>query len=363
MFKIFNKGESEPQKKLITFRNAELIDGMIKAEAVNQNSSESLVVEKTLTEHYLNSNDAIASAVATNLFNENGIVLALKAITQIYITHPEYANDSLIHVLEYAARSAQNYRVSLKTDSPGVKELAVLALDMEKIITKTVNAIPGYQFLSADGKSSRHVDTISLTELHDVTEAATVQRKLDLENILFFGINSIINFWNFGGDEHSVTLKNWKGTYLFLKQILNLSVWDDYPADKFEFSQLAKNITLDNGDKGVYTSNTPVLSQNIYLKKKCFITTEDAVILRSEATKNISYYTDAYRIIHGPGMPMTKKPYIILCRNESDSELENIVEELLKKYPEEFPDPHDSYLIQFMWNGAYYDDRIRWKTV
>lgn len=60
---------------------------------------------------------------------------------------------------------------------------------------------------------------------------------------------------------------------------------------------------------------------------------------------------------------MTKKPYIILYKNESENEIETIVEELLKDYPEEFPNPNDSYIVQFMWDGVYFDNRIMWKTI
>ena len=36
---------------------------------------------------------------------------------------------------------------------------------------------------------------------------------------------------------------------------------------------------------------------------------------------------------------------------------------LLKDYPEEFPNPNDSYIVQFMWDGVYFDNRIMWKTI
>ena len=363
MLRILNKSGKDPQKKLISFQNSGLIDGMIKAEAASYNTSDSFIVEKTMIEHYLNPNDNIASAIASNLFKDNGIVLSLKAINQIYIAHPEYANDSLINVLKFAARLAQEYPVSLKINDDGVKELADMASEMETIIKKTVDADSAYSFLSVDGNSFRHVDSFDLIALHDVSEAATQQRKLDMVNLIYLGIESILTFWNFGGDSDSASLKNWKGTFLFLDKILNLSEWPDYPAYKFEYSQLVKEITLDKGDKGIYTSVEPILSKVVFLDKKSFVTTEDAVILHSETGQDDRYYTGAYRIIHGPGSPMTKKPYIILYRNESENKLNAIVEKLVKDYPDEFPDSHDSYLAQFMWNGAYFDNRIRWKTV
>ena len=96
MLRIFSNEGKNPQKKLISFQNPVLMDGMIKSEAEMYNTSDSYIVERTMIEHYLNTDDYIASAIASNLFAENGIVLSLKAINQIYIEHPEYANETIL---------------------------------------------------------------------------------------------------------------------------------------------------------------------------------------------------------------------------------------------------------------------------
>lgn len=363
MLRILNKNEKPPQKKLISFQNFELIDGMIKSEAANSNTSDSFVVEKILIEHYFHSNDTIASAIASNLFKENGVVLSLRAINKIYILHPEYANNSLLNILRYALRLSQEYPVSLTINTDGVKELSYYAAKMEAAIKKVVDAEQTYQFWDADKIQLKHVDYFDLVALHDVSDAATSQRKLDMENLLYLGICSIVDFWNFGSDSDDTSLKNWKGTYLFLDSILNLCKWPDYPAIKFEFSQLVKEIALNKCDNGIYESSAPVLSKTVYINRKTFATTKDAIILHSEKGQDDGYFFNANRIIHGPGMPMTKKPYIILSRHESLDELETIVEDLVKDYPSEFPNPHDSYIVPFLNNGVYYDNRIHWKTI
>ena len=363
MLRIFNNEGKNPQKKLISFQNPVLMDGMIKSEAEMYNTSDSYIVERTMIEHYLNTDDHIASAIASNLFAENGIVLSLKAINQIYIEHPEYANGTILDVLRYVSRLCQEYPSKLKTTDDGVAELAEMASKMLEIINKRLVADPVYTFLDASGEHLRHIDEYDLIDLRDVSEAATSQRKLSMENILYLGINAIITFWNFGGDLASATMKNWKGTYRFLNCILNLCKWPDYPPNKFEFSQLVKKITFDNGEKGIFNASAPALNKMICLNKKIFMTTKDAVILHTQKGQDDRFFTGAYRIIHGPGVRMTKKPYIILYKNESENEIETIVEELLKDYPEEFPNPNDSYIVQFMWDGVYFDNRIMWKTI
>ena len=78
MLRIFSNEGKNPQKKLISFQNPVLMDGMIKSEAEMYNTSDSYIVERTMIEHYLNTDDYIASAIASNLFAENGIVYHLR---------------------------------------------------------------------------------------------------------------------------------------------------------------------------------------------------------------------------------------------------------------------------------------------
>lgn len=251
MLKLLNKEGKDSQKKLISFQNPVLMDGMIKSEAAMYNTSDSFIVERTMTEHYLNTDDHIATAIASNLFKENGMVLSLKAINQIYIAHPEYANETILDVLRYASRLCQEYPSTLKTTDDGVAKLAEIASKMLKVIEKRLADDPVYTFLDSNGKYSRHVDEFDLIALRDVSEASTSHRKLSMENLLYLGINAIITFWNFGGDLASATMKNWKGTYLFLDCILNLCQWEDYPPNKFEFSQLVKKITYESNHIGI----------------------------------------------------------------------------------------------------------------
>lgn len=363
MLKILNKDRKEPQKKLISFQNPSLMDGMIKSEAAMYNTSDSFIVERTMIEHYLNTDDYIATAIASHLFENNGMVSSLRAINQIYIEHPEYANETLLDVLRYAERLCQEYPSKLQTTDDGVKELAEMAKKMSEVIETRLKDDPFHIFMDTDGEHTRHVSELDLIALHDVSEAATSQRKLSMENLLYLGINAILTFWNFGGDCACATLKNWKGTYLFLDRILNLCQWTDYPPNKFEFSQLVKKITFDKGERGIFNESSPALTKMVCLDKKIFMTTKDAVILHTQKNQDDRFFTGAFRIIHGPGVQMTKKPYIILYKDESEKEIEDIIEELLKDYPEEFPNPKDSYIVQFMWSGVYFDTRILWKTV
>lgn len=77
----------------------------------------------------------------------------------------------------------------------------------------------------------------------------------------------------------------------------------------------------------------------------------------------LSFQQDYWHRIHGPGKPATKKPFIILYAEENEQELYRILKEKLNAYPEEFPDTEDAYVVQILFDGAYYDKRIRWTTI
>ena len=119
---------------------------------------------------------------------------------------------------------------------------------------------------------------------------------------------------------------------------------------------------MDNTNRGSFDSSI-VLTEDITISLKSLATTKDAVVIRAKNNAPDRTYTNAYRVIHGPGMPQTKVPYIFLCNDESEKEQYEILKEKLADYTDEFPDTKDAYIVQILFNGAYYDKRIRWKTI
>ncbi len=363
MFNFLNNNSQSSQKKLITLQHFSFIDAMVKAEARSKNSSDSFVIEDALLEHYLNSNDLLATPVAVNLFEENGVVKTVKALNTVFLKNPEYANDSYLEVLNYINKLIQINPTNLTMHDKGLNELAEAASIMLDEIVKIKKANPGYRFSDSNGKDSKFVDSFDLLDLKDVTEAAKSERKLTMENLPYLGLSSVITFWNFGNSPDLPTFKNWKGTYMLVDRILNVCILPDEPSFKYDLAALIRKMTLDDGSKGRYDSSVPALDKMICLKRKLFYTTKEAVILHSVENKRNEFFSNAFRIIHGPGVPTPAKPYIILFNSESEEELYKIVEDLLKNFPEEFPDPSDAYLVQFLYGGMYYDCRIKWGTV
>ncbi len=328
-----NFGKSNPQKKLISFRFLNLVNGLVKAEADDKETSESVLIENKVLDTYLSEDDKLAGIVADNILEENGIVKCTAEILEIFRTNPGLANDTLLEFLRYVKDLIQRHDIRLKTTDEGVSAFAEYAKEYRKYIKEYLEKNPGYSFYEADGNNIKHVSPVELYVLDDISEAATSQHKLDTENLMYLSFVSAIDFWNFGGDMEAPSLKNWNITYAMLKAAINLCQIPDYPPYIYEFSQAVKKIDMEAKNIGSFDS-TIKLTKGVYINLKSLLTTEDAVILRTKDNEPDRYFTNAFRVIHGPGKPTTKKPFILLYTDESEQEMYKILKEKLKDYPE-----------------------------
>lgn len=364
--KLTTKVGLSPQKKLLTIQRYPLVSGCLKCEATSNGTTESLVAENILTDNYLNEHYLLAGAVADNLFNDKSDKCAIDtalAVCNIYKSKPDLANDSLYPFIETCRNYAQIFYTNLKAGDKPVEELAEAGEAVLNEIHRVIDDNLFLTFWNAKGTEKKSLSPFDLTLLEDVVDSKTNQYKNDNENILYVGMLAIDTFWNFGVDETLPKLKNWRGTYILLEKILKLCEWPDNEDVKYDLLKAIKNIRIDEKNSSTYDDSTPALNRQIWFGQKSILTTKDAVILRSKPNQPDDYFTDARRIIHGPGRPMTKKPFIILFKDETANELEAIVEELVKDYPDEFHGPNDSYTVQIFWDGNYFDKRIIWKTV
>lgn len=355
-------GKGNPQKKLISFRFLDLVNGMLKAEAGSKETTESALVEKKILDTYLNEDDRLAAIVSDNILKENGIIECAMRIFDLYCENPSYANDTLLDVIRFLQKMVNRYEPRLKTTDYGTDDLSRFATEFERYIKEWVEKDASVTYYDTDGETTKHVDPFRLYALHDVTEANSSQHRLDTENLVYVCFMNVLSFWNFGGDLNAPGLKHWNITYAMLKAAISLCRFPDYEPFIYEFSQLAKNITMVESKAGTFDSSV-MLTRDVFLKLKSFATTEDAVIIKTVDNEQDGNFKNAYRVIHGPGMPPTKRPYILLYNDENEQELYEILKKKLVDYAEEFPNVDDAYAVQFLFEGAYFDKRVRWRTI
>lgn len=360
--RLSNLGKGNPQKKLISFRFLDLVNGLLKAEAGSKETTESALVEKKILDTYLNKDDRLAAIVSDNILRENGIVQCAMRIFNLYRENPSYVNDTLLDVIRFLQKMSNRYEPRLKTTDDGTDDLSRYAAEYERYIKEWVEKDAGVTYYDTDGESIKYVDPIGLHALHDVTEANSSQHRLDTENLVYVCFTNVLSFWNFGGDLNAPGLKHWNITYAMMKAAISLCRFPDYEPFIYEFSQLVKKITMAESKAGTFDGSVS-LTRNVFIRHKSFATTEDAVIIKTVDNEQDGNFKNAYRVIHGPGMPPTKRPYILLCNDENEQELHAVLKKKLVHYAEEFPNVDDAYAVQFLFEGAYFDKRVRWRTI
>ncbi len=109
------------------------------------------------------------------------------------------------------------------------------------------------------------------------------------------------------------------------------------------------------------TNLEELLPKKVFLYKKCVVTTDDAVVIRTsdETAKDAYHY--AFRLIHHD--MKTDKPFILLHTSDDIDEAERLVEEMhTTELDAEFPNRADCYVAHINYCGAM-DDRIQWYIV
>ena len=350
------------QKKLVTFKNSELVNKLISIEASAQSTSDSVVVENSILEHFLNSNTFIADYVASNITQSNGVVKTMIAINNMCIDKPELVNDSYLEILHFLKNQIVKYEMPYEEVTPALlllKERTDIVLD---IIQETLDADPYYQYYVRDENIMRGFNKLDNIGFRDISKLDHNESVLQ-EKLIYLAFNDIIQFWDFKDNLYESTLKHSKSIYMLIDAALRICELPDFENIKYEFLLKLKKLSFETSPKKVFNEVEYKLNNRIFIKNKSFKTTEDAIILRSNPHAIDTEFTSAYRVINGPGSQMTRKPFIILFQDESDEDRIRILKELIKDYPEDFPSPEQVYYVQFLWEGEYYDKRICWITI
>lgn len=363
MFNFIKINESQPQKKLFTVQNYDLLNSLIKDEAATINSTESTIIESHLLSAYLNPcNDELVFPVVNYLFSsQNGIASTSKAVFEWFSSKPEYANDSLLALLDYIETLEIRHRTVVNGKEPALRQLAKYATLFKDQIDKY-----GNQFHSFNGPydSNVHIDRFDHMILDTMSDAPSNYEDINLDGSFSTLINTIRKYWYFGGETDTAGIRNWICTYKMLASICDLASWPDYPQYRFELVHIVRSITVSDGKQGTYDSSSPVLTKQVFLAGgKSFITTEDAIILQSPSKKA---HTNAERVIHGPQGRSTLLPFIITFTDDEYDHIDEIATTLVQENQEakkEFPNIKDVHCVPIYFEGRYNDHRVKWKTI
>ncbi len=361
MFKDFVKNNENTKKKIFSLKNYDLINNLIGDDAKANATSESNIFERNTLEKYLNTEcEDFAWAVANNIYGKNGISKTLASIYQHFIVSPKEANDSLIDLIRFHMKMEFRCTSVVKGNEQILHHFLTALTKYTKELQKYSESIEYFYKDNSDDIST--VSSSDLTIPEDIINYIQDQPEI-INNGHYLAnlISLIIQFWNVG-DQNK--MKNWSTVYKILCDICELSNYDNYSEYRNKLVYAIKNISVSPIYHSTYNPDTPVLDKLIFLRYKTLKTTKDAIILKTDMSLREDQFTQADRIIHGPEGGYTKKPYILLYNDSDISNLGEITQKLVEEYAkEEFFNPHEAYAVQILYQGLYYDERIKWETV
>lgn len=114
-------------------------------------------------------------------------------------------------------------------------------------------------------------------------------------------------------------------------------------------------------------SDNTQLNKQIFLRRGIIVTTDDAVVLKSNPDASSSEYDYAFRLIHFDGGPDTRYPYLFLCtieEHDSKDDVKELMRSLVQQYAnDEFPNPFNANMAPILIDGKYDDERIQWDMI
>lgn len=363
MFNFIRINNNQPQKKLFTARNFDLVNNLVKDEAAFTGGTESTVIENLILSSYLNLTcDDLVYPVANILFDSaNGVATTCKAIFEGFALKPELANDTLLPLLGFVENIEARHRTIIDGSEPALNQIAKYSGLFKDQLDKYDGEF--YEFIGP-GNTHVHIDKFDLMILNEMSNALSYIEDINIDGSFSTLINTVRKYWYFEGDTDTAGMRNWTCTYRILAAICSLAKWPDYPQYRYELVQIIRKITMSDGKKGSYDSKQPSLRKQIFLKGgKSLITTDEAVVLESPSRLE---HTHAEIIIHGPNSRRTLAPFIITFTDEEQSSINEIIEKLVQEDPrarKEFPNPRDAYSVPIYSEGSYNDNRVKWNTI
>ena len=362
MFEKYVKNDDGPKKKIFSVKSYDLINALIGDDAKANATTESNIFENNTIDRYLNKDiEDFAWAVANNLYEENGISKTLGTIYQHYIAFPKKANDSLLDLINFHMTMEFRNKSTVNGNEQILHYLLTSLTQYTTELKKYADDLE-YRFKNNSGNSD-YVSSSDLTIPEDIIKHISNQPDIiNSGKYLANLISLIIQFWNVGDNHYQ--MKNWSTIYKILFAITELSKYDNFPEYRNKLVYIIKTVNDSKDDNPSYNPTAPILNNLILLKGKILKTTNDAVILKTDMSLRSEEFTQANRIIHGPEGTFTKKPYILLYRDDDIKDIGEITRKIVEEYAkDEFKNPYEAYAVQILHQGVYYDERIKWETV
>lgn len=215
-------------KKLISFANIDLIEKLVKDEAIMNNISESAVIEKYLLNSMLPTNKDARFWAINLLYSENGdLGKTLKAIFESNSAGIEWKSkhDNLLPIVEFCKNQVYLYGSYLTGEE---KELPLCLNYLDSL----ANRFHAFAEASADDMTKITYQKESDRIIEYTNELSKNPQYFGLINIYF----CILNNWD--------VLKNWSITYRILSALASMdNGWKTNPQTRSELLSIIKDVS------------------------------------------------------------------------------------------------------------------------
>lgn len=365
LFKEKTKKEDDDKiKKLITLSNPKLFNFFVKLEAMKSGRSESDVIEELVCSNFLNKNNSqISYSVKTAIEDDDfSIQRICFDIFCYYSALPNRANDTLHPLINFL----WNQELKYPTEISGSEDILYHLLDqLDSIIEyfeSYYNKARPVQLFNKDGFAyieKTDINTLKYLYDHISKDPKTVGNLKEFANVFII----ISKYWGCGlANNEVISLKNWSIIYRLMGDICRLADWTHNANEVSEFLKIINNIN-ESDNQNSFDPDFPILTKLVSIKFRTILTTEDAVILKADSTKDTKDFAFAREIIHGPSGGKTERPYILLFNEKDMDSISEIAKRVLIDYSDEFPFPSEAHVVPFLIAESYHDPRIRWYTM
>ena len=240
--------QKKNQKKLISFTYFELINSLVKDEAISSNRNESAIIEDIILDHYLSKNRNLEVPITHFLFLDRGFQLAAENIFGQMAALPEYVDDTTYPLIDWIKQLEWRYHTEIKGSYSELSHFLRAINDFSTIINRymertkplerKIQNVDGREVL-LDEFELRH-DLMILQDILDVEE-----NKLERypERCVLDVLNIICRLWNLplldGRPLHKTS-----SMYRWLVDVMQRCKYPSTPEVRFNFVNLVRNINF-----------------------------------------------------------------------------------------------------------------------
>ena len=346
--------EKNYKKKQLTFRNPKLVESLIDDDAILQNSTESEIVENLIVKEYISNIEVFRNAVVRNIYDDDFVRKCTSDIFSYFAAFPDRADGCLLQLVEYVL-DLETWTNSAPTgNEPEIKDIKTLIGRITTILEKCKKREIEYPSPGINGRifiDDSDINSLKYTQ-NDIDDPTITKQNEILGTLII-----IRKYW-FVGCEDTDQICTCSATFRLLASLARLSDWKTSPQTRSRLVKLLKSLSF-----GETNHKTIRGSKKILLKNKILLTTKDVIIMKQNINKELDEFTDALRVIHGPGGEKTKNPILFVFEGDR-TDATNQLMDIVKQYElAEFPDPTDAFAVPIMLNGEFTDERICWEMI